>query len=30
MNIGDIFSESFGYLSKSLKRVLVLGIAALF
>ena len=30
MNIGDIFSDSLGYPSKNLKRVLVLGISLLF
>jgi hypothetical protein len=30
MDIGEILSESFGYPSKSLKRVLVLGISVLF
>ena len=30
MDIGEIFSDSFGYPSKSLKRVVVLGISALF
>ncbi|MEA3280982.1 MAG: DUF4013 domain-containing protein [Euryarchaeota archaeon] len=30
MNIGDIFSDSLGYPSKNLKRVVVLGISLLF
>jgi len=30
MDIGDIFSDSLGYLSKNLKRVVVLGLSLLF